>query len=293
MSTVTILDLTKENVDNFVDSLNKIIDSGDQKWTEVANSTKFQTVTPNIDPDSREFLDFQMEIWKTITGNISYIAEDHEGNDNISNIKDIKLFYPFVSKYHLEIGNYFIGVSNIIRNLGVNPPARIVEFGIGWGHTTRLMSNIGYDVAAVDIEKRFLDLLPDFALSGSTDVEQVNESFHKVDFPEASVDAVVFFECFHHCIEYKELLHNIHRFLKVGGRIVFCAEPFYDDWFDYPWGVRLDGQAVWAIRNFGWMELGFRKSYLAALLEAIGFDLEWSSINAAGAYGEMLVATKR
>jgi hypothetical protein len=82
----------------------------------------------------------------------------------------------------------------------------------------------------------------------------------------------------------------MRKALRPGGAIVFAAEAFYDDWFDYPWGLRTDGHSVWAIRSFGWMELGFRKSYVQESLTRLGFVLEWSSLPDAGPYGELLIA---
>ncbi len=53
--------------------------------------------------------------------------------------------------------------------------------------------------------------------------------------------------------------------LNEGGKIIFAAEPITDD-FPIPWGLRLDGESLWAIRNFGWCELGFQESYFRELM---------------------------
>ena len=42
----------------------------------------------------------------------------------------------------------------------------------------------------------------------------------------------------------------------------------------YPWGPRLDGESLRAIRRFGWMEVGFDEAYLFELLERVGFAWE-------------------
>ena len=38
-----------------------------------------------------------------------------------------------------------------------------------------------------------------------------------------------------------------------------------------PWGVRTDGEALWAMRQFGWLELGYRESYFLRMLGHLGW----------------------
>jgi SAM-dependent methyltransferase len=110
----------------------------------------------------------------------------------------------------------------------------------------------------MDIEGKFLEILRRRAARESIlTINTIQGEF--LDLPDTPhvYNAALFFECFHHCIGFKVLLERLRSVIKPGGRIVFCGEVFYGDWFDFPWGVRLDGQSVWAIRSFGWMELGF------------------------------------
>src|SRR5262249_27119700 len=83
-------------------------------------------------------------------------------------------------------------------------------------------------------------------------------------------DAIVFFESFHHCWEFKRLLQGLHRVLKPGGKIYFGAEPINRD-FTVPWGVRLDGESLFVARKWGWMELGFHADFFAELLLPTGW----------------------
>ena len=38
-----------------------------------------------------------------------------------------------------------------------------------------------------------------------------------------------------------------------------------------PWGVRTDGESLWAIRRNGWLELGFQESYFLRMLAHAGW----------------------
>ena len=43
----------------------------------------------------------------------------------------------------------------------------------------------------------------------------------------------------------------------------------------YPWGLRLDGESIRSISEFGWMELGFSEDYFGELLMRHGFSLRY------------------
>jgi len=81
-------------------------------------------------------------------------------------------------------------------------------------------------------------------------------------------------------IEHLQALALVHRLLKNGGRIVFAGEPIiapqgpWKDAVPYPWGPRLDGLSIRAMKTHGWMELGFQEPYFRQALERSGFAVE-------------------
>lgn len=283
--------LTHEEIDKFIAEAASMREKGHAEWSEYVGQRKF--VLPHAaprDPESREYLDFQLDLWRVVSGRDEYVPQKCELDGNLHLVDGIMDTYPFVTKNPKEVKNYFSAVNAIYEKLSLPPQSKIVEFGVGWGHTTRFLADCGFDVTAVDIEERFLKLIPIFSHKGAQPIELVHASFVDAELDDASFDAALFFECFHHCIEYKKLIENLRKVLRPGGKIVFCAEPFYDDWFDYPWGLRLDGYSVWAIRSMGWMELGFRKGYIESVLIEAGFSCHWSDIDGIDAYGSFLVA---
>jgi SAM-dependent methyltransferase len=94
-----------------------------------------------------------------------------------------------------------------------------------------------------------------------------------VDSFGQTFDAVLFYESFHHCWDHILMLRKLHDVLRPGGRVFFAAEPITDA-FPMPWGLRLDGESVWAIRQNGWLELGYTEEYFTATLRREG----WSSV---------------
>jgi hypothetical protein len=85
-------------------------------------------------------------------------------------------------------------------------------------------------------------------------------------------DAVVFFECFHHCADHMRLLRALRKAVKPEGCVYFGAEPITDA-FPMPWGLRLDGESLWAVRKQGWLELGFTETYFQEALSSAGWDV--------------------
>jgi SAM-dependent methyltransferase len=86
-------------------------------------------------------------------------------------------------------------------------------------------------------------------------------------------DAVLFFESFHHSTRHLDLLASLDAVVAPGGRVYFAAEPIEDEYYA-PWGPRLDGESLWAIRKNGWFELGFRTSYFFGALRRSGWSAE-------------------
>lgn len=287
----THIPLNAQTIDKFMAEASLRLKDSHKSWADFVNQMKFMVENPSMaEPSSEEFLKYQLELWRTVSARSHYDAAECEANNHVQLDLSIQQTYPFISRDPQEIGSYFLGIANITRKLPVPVGSRIVEFGVGYGHLTRMLASMGYQVDAVDIETRFLELLPKFSLPGSEPITLRHLAFADATYETQSVDAFLFYECFHHCLDHARLIRHMRRALKPGGAIIFAAEPFYDDWFDFPWGVRTDGQSVWAIRSSGWMELGFRKTFIADFLTQQGFSLDWSSLPDAGAYGELLIA---
>ena len=81
------------------------------------------------------------------------------------------------------------------------------------------------------------------------------------------------------------LLRALHRAVKPEGQIYLASEPVFPA-YPVPWGVRMDGEALWAMRNFGWLELGFDEAYFREALARTGWsgfrhvckDVHWASV---------------
>ena len=78
-------------------------------------------------------------------------------------------------------------------------------------------------------------------------------------------------------LDHATLLQRCRDWLKPGGVVALAAEPIVPDRspiVPYPWGPRMDGESLRAMAKFGWMELGFRQSYVDELARRGGWRQE-------------------
>jgi SAM-dependent methyltransferase len=233
---------------------------------------KFPLPLPT-DPDSPEYRQTQFQLYEWLHGK-PYGTANEVTAFNVAGA--IQNPYPFYTRSPEIVGNQLVMMSVLLKGLkGLPPGARLLEFGPGWGNTTLTLARMGYQVTAVDIEKNFVELIRGRANQKQLTVEAIHDGFLTFS-PKEQFDAVVFFECFHHCSDHLALLSRLDSLVAPGGRVVFASEPIFEE-FPQPWGFRLDGQSLWAIRRHGWMELGFKESYFRATMDRLGWRLEKSA----------------
>ena len=283
----------QEAFSKFMAEANHIAATDYGSFADFLNRHKYvPTTLPPEDPNSDAFMAWQLQLWREISGRMSYTPEVDELDSNVLVEAEVGRQFPFSTNDPVTIGNYLSAIGLIVKALNLHVGDKVIEFGVGWGHTTLNLARCGYKVIAMDIEAKFLEMIQRRAAKEDLRIETIQGEFLELPSEAATFDAALFFECFHHCINFRELIQRLRKVLKPGGKVVFCGETFYGEWFDFPWGVRLDGHSIWAIRNFGWMELGFRESYISRILQDAGFDVEKSQ-NPIGVMGSIFTATQR
>lgn len=223
------------------------------------------------DPFSLEYKNYQLSCYKKLAG------REYRIENELSNFLDVKEAishpFPFYTGSYRTVSDQLIMVGLIIRTLKLPSGSKILEFGSGWGNTAVNLARMGYRVTVVDVEQRFLDVIKGRAKDFEDMIETVRGDFSIIDELPDSYDAILFKECFHHCLDHPRFVAALRSKLADGGVVCFAGEPVYPE-FPIPWGVQFDGESVWAMRNFGWLELGFSESYFRDLLEKNGFMTE-------------------
>jgi SAM-dependent methyltransferase len=182
--------------------------------------------------------------------------------------------FPYLTGNPQITGDYLVAVGHLVRTIGLGPGSRILELGAGWGNVALPLAQLGCSVTAVDVCPEFVDLMSARAeqLGLTTLNPRLGDyaTLRATDGVEGPYDAIVFFESFHHAVDHNGLLESLNAITSPDGILVFGAEPI-DKAFWQPWGPRLDGESLWAIRRNGWLELGFQTPYFLEALRRRGW----------------------
>jgi 2-polyprenyl-3-methyl-5-hydroxy-6-metoxy-1,4-benzoquinol methylase len=239
----------------------------DDKMREVFQSFKMKYPTDlPPDPYSAAYSDRQFEIYRAISGRDSYEVVNEESNFPV----DPNRPFPFYTESPETVGHQLMGVGFIIRTMQLPSGSSILELGAGWGNTTVALARMGYQMTAIDIDPTFTALIKERGDRLSLSIEAINGGFLDVDKLDRTFDAVLFYEAFHHCSDHRTMVDKLAKVLSPGGKLFFAAEPI-DDSFPAPWGLRMDGESLWAIRDNGWLELGYQESYFVRMLQHHGW----------------------
>jgi 2-polyprenyl-3-methyl-5-hydroxy-6-metoxy-1,4-benzoquinol methylase len=248
------------------------------EWLPARAKFRFHEDTDNlpINPFSREYSDRQIQLYKHISGIDTYnpwtsepiaISLEHSADP---------FPFPFSTQNGDLIAGHLLSLSRIIQTIWRASPGggkRVLEYGCGTGFTTLFLATSGYKMTAVDINADALAVVDRMAKNRGLSIDTLNGVFG--DLPEDGLryDVVLFYEAFHHALDFMSLLRRLHDCILPGGIVVFSGEPVFDD-FPKPWGLRLDGGALWEIRTKGWLEIGFHLDFFVAALDMAGWSCE-------------------
>lgn len=222
------------------------------------------------DPDTPEYRAVQMRFYEWLHGKPYATTNEVSAFDVAAHVRRP---FPYSTGSPDTVGHQLIAIGHLIRTLGLREGQSVLEFGPGWGNTTLALARMGCRVTAVDVERNFIDLIAGRARAKDLEIELLHGDFGLAATIDRRFDAVLFFECFHHCADHQSLVASLDRVVAPGGKVVFAAEPILDE-FPLPWGLRMDGESLWAIRRQGWLELGFQETYFRGLLARHGWRVD-------------------
>lgn len=262
--------------------------------THFALLDSFHYAPPDLklpaDPDSPEYRQAQMNLYLHVSGRADYSANECEQLEFSEDHR--KRPFPYYTRSCTVIGEQLQAIGFIIKALKLPARGRILEFGAGYGRLTSEMVRSDYDVTAVDINPSYVDLIRHQCRREEFPVDVVCSGMLNYR-PAKKFDRVIFYESFHHCEDHNAMIARLDDLVAKDGCVLFAGEPIVDS-FPMPWGVRLDGRSVWAIRLNGWLELGFQTGYFINALARQGWkteilaskDIPWQRIFVARRAGE-------
>lgn len=259
---------TLEALDRKLVELDSVAAISDAELRRAFNTFKMEPPQiPISDPDSREYQDAQLALYEKISGKKYSTENEKTPFDPVSMAAKP---FPYLNENWEVTGDQLIALGWIFKCLQLPPNASVLEFGPGWGNTTIALARNGYRVTAIEIESNFINLIREQARRIPVNINVIQGDFMDSAKLNCKFDCILFFECFHHCARHNDLLDLMDNIVAPGGQIAFASEPITDE-FGMPWGLRLDGQSLWAIRKNGWLELGFTESYFVRSLMRRGW----------------------
>jgi len=242
----------------------------------------------NLDPFSKAYAEGVLALVEGIRGSV--YTHEREGLD-IDVEHELRWGFPYGTQSYATVGGYLIAYGHLIRAMQLPAGATILEVGCGTGSLSHHLTRMGYRLTCVDWNESNLELIRRATAGLAFPAATVRADMNAFA-PAQRYDAVLFFESLHHCLAHAALLERVKGWLAPDGRLVLAAEPILPaehPVLPYPWGPRLDGESLRAIRRFGWMELGFTEGYLFALLERLGWKWERAR-SAESHWGDVIVA---
>ena len=229
-----------------------------------------------FDPETPEFRAQQLRLWREITQREIYDPLRDEDTPEIAGLDPI--FRPgFYSTGSAEFaGFHLLALSHLLLRSGVTSGMRVIEYGAGFAQNALAFARIGAKVDTVDISAGFCGAVRTLADWYKVDLTPHHEAFGYNPAGLAHVyDLVLFYESFHHCLEFETVIPQIAEMLKPEGRVLMAVEPIVrhpQPLMPYDWGIRLDWKNVAIMRHRGWMELGFREEFLVRQFRNFGFN---------------------
>lgn len=227
-----------------------------------------------LDPMSVPYLKQQMRLWHLISERAEPYDPEHS---ELTNATDEGFKRPGVYDTNdtLIVGDHTIAYGHLLMRSGIKAGDHVLEYGPGFGQLALAFARTGAIVDTVEVDPAFHAIVNNLASIYGVNLRCHRELFGYVPPDRSRFDLVMFYESFHHCLDFATVVPKIKSILSTKGKILMAGEPIVQDGspiVPYPWGIRLDAENLCVVRERGWMELGFQESFIRNLFESHGFS---------------------
>ena len=221
---------------------------------------------PSLDPSSPAFRDQQMRFWSEITRRAEYNPLVDEDTPEIAQLDAVRRPAFYATGDSREAGRHLIAMGHLLLRSDIHAGDRAIEYGAGFGQNALALARLGVKVDTVDVAPGFCNAVRAVAERYAVDLtaHQQPFGFNPAGVPGA-YDLILFYESFHHCLEFETIIPQLRDMLSPRGKILMAGEPIVrgsPSILPYPWGIRLDWENVAIMRQRGWMELGFQENFI-------------------------------
>ena len=156
---------------------------------------------------------------------------------------------------------------------GLSNSPKILDLGAGHGLASELFAYLGCKVHSVDIDPDLGKLARMRADYKKLNVHRHTQNFEDLSNLESDFDAAFFYQSLHHCLKPWEIIAEVKQKLNPQRPIIaFTGEPVYTSWKH--WGLRLELDAIYVARKFGWFESGWSREFLEKCFLKSGMKLK-------------------
>jgi SAM-dependent methyltransferase len=234
----------------------------------------------DLDPMSEEYAEQQRQLWKVLAG----IERDYDPqiDEETSPPHDDPIRFPgfFLRRDKLAVtsaADHFLAAGMIMKNGGIAPGDWALEYGAGFAHTALQLARLGVNVDTIDISEVFCRNVKAQADYYRVPLTPFRGRFGWNPREDKKYDLIWFYESFHHCLEFRDVVHQLKSHLAPTGKVILAGEPIArgeNQAIPFPWGLRFDAEVIAVMRLRHWFELGFTEDFIVGLFTAAGFVAE-------------------
>ena len=232
-----------------------------------------------IDPLSSDYAAQQQRLWSSVTGiERDYLPTIDEKEESLTDVDAVRRPGYFIRRDADSVeyaAHHLIASGMILKHSGLKPGDSALEYGAGFGQTALTLARLGVAVDTVDISKVFCGYVTQQAAFFKVPLTSFEGEFGWNPRGNHEYDLIFFYESFHHCADFRRVVHAVKRHLAPNGCVLLAGEPIVrtgNSYLPYSWGLRLDAESIVQIKRFGWFELGFTEDFLVSLFSGAGFS---------------------
>ena len=170
--------------------------------------------------------------------------------------------------------DHVIATGMLLKHCGLKAGDWALEYGAGFGQSALALARMGVNVDTVDVSDVFCGFVREQAEFFRVPLEPFKGRFGDAPRPGRRYDLIWFYESFHHCLDFANVVRRLGDLLAPGGRVILGGEPIVERPYaavPYPWGLRLHSEVAAVVRQQRWFELGFTDDFLFELFAQAGF----------------------
>jgi SAM-dependent methyltransferase len=232
----------------------------------------------DLDPYSADYTAQQHRLWALMSGvQRPYRAAVDEKEAPWSDIDPVRAPGFFVRRDAgaLEAASdHVLATGMLLRHCGLKAGDQALEYGAGFAQTALTLARLGVTVDTVDISATFCNFVRRQARFFRVPLTPFQGHFGVNPRPGQKYRLIWFYESFHHCLNFAEVVQQLREQLAEGGRVILGGEPIVEREYaavPYPWGLRLHSEVAAVVRRHHWFELGFSEDFLVELFTNAGF----------------------